>query len=301
MRHALTFLWCLWALLVLAACDEQHSAQQSDIEAAPYIVAVNNPLLYFARRLAGDEIEVRMLAPAEGDPAQWRPDVEDVLQLQGAELVLLNGAGYSPWLDKVSLASRKLVLTSGTDEQLWIPLEKQVTHSHGPQGEHAHGDYAFTTWLDMSLAQSQAQTVAEALVRKWPALRERVASELAQLLGDLQALDTAYRNWAESIAGRQVIYSHPVYQYFERRYELPGHSLHWEPHEMPAEAQWQALAAIVSGNAVFVWEAEPAPAISERLQQLGVEQVVLDPGANVGDVDWLAVQQNNIGQLNGRQ
>ena len=123
-----------------------------------YVVAVNNPLAYFAQRLAGDAIEVRLPVPEATDPAFWQPDVDDILLLQGAELVLLNGAGYSPWLNKVAISRRSLVVTIA--QASWIPLQDQVTHSHGPRGDHAHGGHAVTTWLDMSLAATQARAVA---------------------------------------------------------------------------------------------------------------------------------------------
>ena len=94
-------LCCTYALVMLVGCGEERSSPQQTTEASPYIVVVNNPLLYFTRRLIGDEVEARLLAPPATDPAMWQPTVSEALQLQGAELVLLNGAGYSGWLDKV--------------------------------------------------------------------------------------------------------------------------------------------------------------------------------------------------------
>ena len=107
-----------------------------------------------------------------GDLLRWGATTAVVLivieSLLGASLVLLNGAGYSGWLDKVSLKSDSLVPTSEALRDNWIALEDQVTHSHGPGGEHAHAGYAFTTWMDMSLARVQAESVAAALVSRWP-------------------------------------------------------------------------------------------------------------------------------------
>ena len=279
------------------AQQQQQQQQQGIAETAPYIVAVNNPLLYFARRLTGDDIEVRLLAPEDIDPATWQPTVADVLQLQGAELVLLNGAGYSSWLDKIAISSGKLVATSEAVQDSWIELSDTLTHSHGPVGEHAHGGYAFTTWMDMSLARAQAEAVATALQQRWPRRSDAIAANLAALSADIDGLDDGYRQQALSLAGRQLIYSHPVYQYFQRRYQLPGYSLHWEPGAMPTEQQWEALRQQLSDTALFIWEGEPAAPIVERMASLGLEFVVLDPAANTSGKDWLAVQRENIARL----
>ena len=284
-------------LLQLAGCGREQAQQQAMAETAPYIVAVNNPLLYFARRLIGEEIEVRLLAPGDIDPAAWQPTVAGVLQLQGAELVLLNGAGYSSWLDKIAISSGKLVVTSEAVKDSWIELSDTLTHSHGPGGEHAHGGYAFTTRMDMSLARAQAEAVAAALQHRWPQLSDAIAANLTALSADIDGLDQGYRQQALRLAGRQLVYSHPVYQYFQRRYQLPGQSLHWEPDVMPPDKQWDALRRELNDTALFIWEGEPAAPIVDRMAALGLEFVVLDPAANTSGKDWLAVQRQNLARL----
>ncbi len=294
--HFSTLLILLAFANLLVACSEEPSAPRPEISGNKFIFAVNGPLQYFATQLIGDEIEVKMPAD-ETDPAQWQPTVDEVLQLQQAELILLNGAGYSNWLDKVSLSDNALVVTSEPARDRWIHLEGQVTHSHGPEGEHAHGDYAFTTWMDMTLAQLQAQTVAAALGERWPEKREAIDRNLSAVLADLQTLDLGYAEAAKHLQGRQLVYSHPVYQYFERRYELPGISLHWEPNSMPTEEQWEELANLGDESVLFVWEAAPIPDIAEKIRELGIEFVVVDPAANTGQENWLAVHQQNIARL----
>ncbi len=281
---------------MLSACGKAPPEPANTSEQATFIFAVNNPLQYFAKRLLGDDIEVRMPGAA-GDPAQWQPSVDDILQLQQAEVILLNGAGYSNWLDKVSLADSALVVTSDFARDKWIALENQVTHSHGPQGEHAHVDYAFTIWMDMTLAQNQASTIADALARRWPKKRQAIETRLTSLLTDLQALDQGYLVAARRLQGRRIVYSHPVYQYFERRYGLGGISLHWEPDQMPTAEQWKALARLQDESLLLVWEAEPVPAIASKLQEMDIEFLVLEPAASAGEADWLSVQQQNLARL----
>ena len=139
MHAQLQFIFTVILLVSLAACGEGPGSRQQTAEpgiTAPYIVAVNNPLRYFSARLLGDLVDVRLLAPAGQDPALWQPTVDDILQLQQAELIILNGAGYSGWPDTTSISARKLVDSSAGLQDRLIKLEQQTTHSHGPEGEH---------------------------------------------------------------------------------------------------------------------------------------------------------------------
>jgi len=283
--------------LLSAGCTGDPPPRQEENNTAAYIVVVNNPLLYFTRRLIGDEVDVRLLVPEAVDPATWQPTVTDVLQLQGAELVIVNGAGYSNWLDKVSISAGRLVVSSEAAKDQWRKLPDQITHSHGPGAEHAHSGYAFTTWMDMSLARIQAEAIATALQHRWPGHGDRVVANLQTLLADIDELDAGYRQQARRLVDRHIIYSHPVYQYFEGRYQLPGYSLHWEPGMMPSEAQWDELEKMLNDSSLLIWEGDPNAAIRERLALIGLSFVVVDPAANTSEQDWLSVQRGNLAGL----
>ena len=286
----------LLAVLTGACAEDPPPTPKVDTSAA-YIVVVNNPLLYFTQRLIGDAVEVRLLVPEAVDPATWQPTVADILQLQGAELVMLNGAGYSNWLDKVSISAGRIVVTSAAARDQWRELPDEITHSHGPGAEHAHSGYAITTWMDMSLARVQAEAIAVALRERWPGLGDSIRDNLQTLLADIDELDAGYRKQADRLTARGIIYSHPVYQYFEQRYGLPGYSLHWEPGVMPSDGQWDELESRLDDTSLLIWEAEPTATIQKRLALLGLSFVVVDPAANISERDWLSVQRGNLAAL----
>jgi zinc transport system substrate-binding protein len=284
---------------VLSACSEKTNTGITTEKKPVEIITVNNPLYYFTRRLAGDLATVSLPAPKEGDPSQWIPGLEKLLAIQQADLIILNGAGYSSWLDKISLSSKQTLNSSLAAKAQWIPLTRQATHSHGPTGEHSHSGYAITTWMDISIAKQQASAIAEALIQCWPDQQAPIKKRQVELLAALAELDEGYRQQAKLLAGKQLFYSHPVYQYFERHYQLAGHSLHWEPTEMPSDSQWLSLQQKVAENpnTLFIWEDTPAPLIAERMAAMGVESIVISPAANIGDKDWLTTQQQNLQRL----
>jgi len=149
----------------------------------------------------------------------------------------------------------------------------------------------------MSLAKAQAEAVASAISARWPQWSGDVSERLSALLEDIDELDRRYKEFAMVSGDRQLTYSHPVYQYFERAYGLPGHSLHWEPEVMPSEAQWQELSEKLQPQALFIWEAEPAADIAAKMNALGLPFVVISPGANRSETDWLSLQGANVSRL----
>jgi len=264
------------------------------------IYTVNYPLAYFAERLAGDLAEVRFPAPPDVDPAFWKPDANTVAAYQRADLILLNGAGYAKWVSRVSLPRSRLVDTSHAFADKYIQAPSAVTHSHGPGGEHAHGGTAFTTWLDLTQAAQQAEAIAQALIRKRPEAKDRIARNLSALKSDLLAVDARIAELATSARDRPLLASHPVYQYLARRYGLNLRSVLWEPDTVPGKQQWAELERILGEHRAkwMLWEGEPAQESFERLRALGVQSVVFDPCANrPATGDFLSVMRDNAGNL----
>ena len=299
MQMKTTILGLLLLNALLSACSEKTNTEVTTENNPVEIITVNNPLYYFTKRLAGDLATVSLPVPKEGDPSQWNPGLEELLALQQADLIVLNGAGYSSWLDKVSLSSSQILNSSLDAKEQWIPLTKQATHSHGPTGEHSHSGYAITTWMDLSIAKIQAIAIAEALIQRWPEQQSVIEQRKTELLVALAELDEGYQQQTKLLADKQLIYSHPVYQYFERQYKMAGHSLHWEPTEIPSDSQWLLLQHKVdeNPNSLFVWEDTPAPLIAERMAAMGMKSIVISPAANTGEKDWLTTQLGNLQRL----
>ena len=264
------------------------------------VYVVNYPLKYFAERVGGEYVQVDFPTPANQDPAFWVPDPKTIAAYQQADLILLNGAAYAKWVDKVSLPPAKLRDTSSSLTGQYIAIEGALTHSHGPEGEHAHGEIAFTTWLDPKLAIEQARAVRKAFSRQRPKRGSRFAANLAGLEKDLMELDTAIEKTLAGLEDTPVIFSHPVYQYFQRRYGLNGKSVHWEPDEMPTAEQWNELEELLRTHKakLMIWEQKPIAEAVSQLSEMGVKSVVFDPCGNTPEgIDYLAVMHENLNDL----
>ena len=295
-------------LPALAACggedgsDETAARAPEDAASSPIVIyAVNYPLAYFAGRIGGDDVDVRLPVPADEDPAYWNPTAEEISAFQATDMILLNGAGYAGWTEKASLPRSMLVNTTAGVADRYIAADESLVHAHGPEGEHEHGTMAFTTWLDPTLAIEQAGSIRDALVEYRPGAKDRFDASYSELESELEALDRELLATAAALEGTPLLASHPVYQYLAGRYGLDLRSVHFEPDEPPSEAGWRELREIQSERAapVMLWEAEPMVATRERLErEYGVTSIVFSPCANAPSVDdYMDVMRDNALRL----
>lgn len=228
---------------------------------------------------------------ARGDPAYWKPTSEDIAAVQAADLIVLNGAGYEPWAQQAALPrARTIELAQRVADRLIT--EQGDTHSHGPEGEHSHAGFAFTTWLSPAILREEARALANELARLRPLDRQAIEARLVAVNAKLDALDAELG----ALAKLQPAWlgSHPVYQYLAQAGGLTIDCVHWEPGEMPGDDEWvkfrQLRSAAPKPTAWMLWEGEPGQAIRDRLKAEGVEVVVFSPlgAGDSAERDFLA-------------
>ena len=286
-----------WLFVSMLAGVFWGGVSQAVAESPLTVHVVNYPLKYFAERIGGTHVQVVLPVPADEDPVYWAPTASDIGAFQQADLILLNGAGYAKWVNKVSLPRAKTVDTSRGFKDQYITVKETLTHSHGAEGEHAHEGLAFTTWLDLSLAAKQAEAVADALARKRPRQKDLFRTNYQSLENDLLALDSRIRSIVTPNAGIPIIFSHPVYDYLVKGYGLNGKSVHWEPNQPPTQIQTAELKKLLTTHQAIwmIWESAPIKSSVDILKAMGIQSAVFDPCGNVPpEGDFLTVMQQNV-------
>jgi len=280
-----------------AAPDQEPKSQH----AGPFVIyTVNYPLSYFAQRMAPVGARVVFPVPPGIDPAFWKPTADAVQGFQSASLILLNGAGYARWTRYTTLPRTRIVVTADGCRDGYLHTEQSVRHQHGPEGEHAHSDLACTTWLDLRLAACQASHVRDALLERWPEVKDAVSTGFETLEQVLLDLDARLRTVGKVLDGRPILASHPVYQYLADAYGLSVQSLHLEPDQALSDDDWKELEAMLKQQDAewMLWEAPPLKRTKLGLDKRGIAVIVFDPaGQAPSDGDFLTVMQANVGRL----
>lgn len=305
MRPTISILSTAVIAMLLTACEPSSSEDRVHVaenDSKVMIVATNTPLAYFAARVGGDLVHPEYPGPSGEDPAFWTPGDASIQLMQEADLILMNGASYEKWLSQISLPEAKMVDTSASFKDDFLQSGETTTHSHGPGGDHSHSGTAFTTWIDFSQAASQAQTICDALVQESPEHAAAFKEGLARLRSDLDALDQRMQSIANRIGKQPLLASHPVYQYWARRYSLNIKAVLWEPETFPSDEQWNEIKTLLQSHPAkwMIWEGVPASESVKKLEDMGIRSLVFDPCGGPPDKaegDWLSVMKSNLDGL----
>ena len=284
----------LMGAITLLGCSKQENTNPEN--ATPLVYTVNYPLAFFAERIAGDRVEI-VFPEMEGDPAFWNPPAEQIAAYQQADMILLNGAGYARWVQQASLPPAKLINTSKACSDQYIFIDGAAAHSHGGGEKHAHGEPAFTIWLDPQLALQQADAIRDVFSIRWSEHAAEFDTNFEILEQDLNDLDAALKTAFAALNGAPLVGSHPVYQYLARRYSLNLKSVHWEPDALPDQAMVRNLDDLLEAHAakIMLWEGEPLEAIELMVEEKGLQTLVFDPcGNRPEEGDYFSIMQTNL-------
>ncbi len=254
----------------------------------PVVYTTFYPTTYFAQRIAGELVTIVNPCPPDADPAYWMPDEKTVEAYQKADLVVINGASFEKWVDKVSLPESRIVNTTRPLKDEFITLKNSVRHSHGKSGEHTHEGIDGHTWLDPVNAKIQAGQIRDALAKLQPDQKAAFDKNCDALAKDLDALDARLKAVAEKIKDLQLLANHPAWNYIARRYGLKIETFALDTGAAPSEETLIKMREFLmkSRATYMLWEEQPAESAAKPLaQEFGLKHIVFEPCESLSPED----------------
>lgn len=247
---------CPWSFLILLGigmgCSRSQPAAQANKgpDDQPQIVVTNEPLLQMTKALIGAHAKVVRVVPVGTVLRDWSPTPADARVMQQAGLILINGAGYEPWKDRVSLPGSRTFDTAAGYYDQFIRIPDAVTHQHGPEGAHSHPGTVWATWLDPELCMAQLRQVSIHCSRLVPEQKQAIEEAAARLSAELNSLNPLMDSIKAAVGQAElVVYSDaPHYQYLTRRLGWTLNSLHWDVADQLSDANREELLHAFSAN-----------------------------------------------------
>jgi zinc transport system substrate-binding protein len=298
----LRWLGCISASILLSACEQTPIEQPVALEPDELlsIYTVNYPLAWVAERIGGSQVRVTLPVPPGIDPAKWRPEPEAIVAYQQADLILLNGGDYAPWVMLSALPADRLIDTSVGLTDRFIRAEAGIRHRHGPAGEHSHAAVAAGFWLDPELLAAQGVVVRDALSAERPEHELQFQQNYAALLLDLRNLNVSLGEAFNLPAASYAVFARPGYQYLDQKFSLGWSVMQWEPDKLLHNHDLRQLSNAASDASLrlVIWAAEPLAENREALAEQGFVSVVFDRAGNrPASGDYVDVMQANIRHL----
>ena len=262
------------------------------------VVASFYPLYEFGRHIGGDRVIVRSLVPTGVEPHHYEPTPRDVIALQKARVVVYNGAGFEPWLQRLLPQLPPRVVRVKASEG--IPL---VTRTAGAE----RGATDPHVWLDPVLARRQVGNIAAGLVRADPDGRTVYEANAAAYARRLAGLHDRIARTLGPCRKRVFITSHAAFGYFAARYGLTEIAIAGlSPEAEPSAAKIREILRIVRqhGVGVIYYETLTSPRVASTIaREAGGRTLVLNPIEGVTADEqrqgkhYLSIMEENLRNL----
>lgn len=178
----------------------------------PQVVTSFSILADLTQAIGGTHIELVNLVGADEDAHVFEPSPKNAKDLLKADLIIANGLGFEPWLERLLSSSqargKRIDASAGV---LPIMLEED---GHSVPDPHA--------WQSLSNAEIYVQNIAKALSLHDPANATSYASRRDAYLVRLQVLREQANQQLNSLPAsqRKVVNSHDAFGYFGQAWQL---------------------------------------------------------------------------------
>ena len=277
MRATLLCLLGIGLLVVGCATEEPKSDSSTDegvgqpltamavgSEPAPIqVVTTLYPLEYFTQRIAGDAAEVVNLISPGVSSHDFEPTPADIRQLQAASLIIYNGSGLEPWVDRAIHA-----IGSGERTVLEASLGLAKAALDGHEDGEGSGGLDPHVWLDPLIAMDQVDLIREGVSQARPDISGILAENADALTRDLRMLHLGFETGLANCRLRQFVTAHAAFGYLAQRYgliQVPISGI--SPEAVPSPGDLAGLADIVRDLGVTYVMVEPitSPKLAETL------------------------------------
>ena len=193
----LLLLLCLLLSMPTATAEETFS-----------IIATNFPAFDFARTIAADTADVRMLLPPGAESHSYEPSPQDIITIQNCNLFIYVGGESDTWIDSIlssmgdeappvfRLADCVTMLSSVTTQSMeelhaHEHDESCADHDHSYEENHHHDmdEHVWTSPKNVMLIVSELEKVLSEIR---PEHKDAYAKSAGDYLLELQELDAAF-------------------------------------------------------------------------------------------------------------
>ncbi|MFC8224284.1 metal ABC transporter substrate-binding protein [Streptomyces sp. NPDC057287] len=296
-------------LTALSACSSSDAAEGGS-DGKLDVVASFYPMQFLAEEIGGPHVSVTTLTKPGAEPHD--------LELSPRQIGGLSDADYILFLKGVQPAVDDAVAQAGVEHTVdaakLTTLEShgsEVGHDHGEEegGEHEHEEQEAGLdphiWLDPVKYAEVAEGVGKSLEKADPDHAADYRKNTDTLVGELNALDSAYRTGLKSTATKTFITTHSAFGYLAERYGLTQEGIAGiDPEAEPSPARIDEIHHVAeeTGATTVFFETLASDRTARTLaKDLGLRTGVLDPLEGITDrsagADYLEVMKSNLTAL----
>ena len=129
------------------------------------------PIYDFVKKIGKDRVDVSTIVHASIEPHDFEPTARQIIELQKADVIFINGAGFESWINKIGNAA---IVDLSKD----LPIENigSIPDPH--------------IWLDPNLVKAYSKTIFEKLISLDPQNTDYYTSNFNEFNSKLELLNS---------------------------------------------------------------------------------------------------------------
>ncbi len=246
------------------------------------------PVYDFVKKIGKDKVDVSIIVPNGMEPHDFEPTAKQIIDLQKADAIFVNGMGFESWINKLNNVPI-------VDLSMDLPLEKntQISNPH--------------IWLDPLLVKLQAKNILNSLNNLDPQNKLYYNNNYVQFTNHLDKLNVDIISNLTNCKLHDFLSFHDAFGYFANRYGLIQHSIQGLSPETEAPPQKIRESIDLSkqlGLDVVFTEDNMDPRLSDIIaQEINGQVLTLSPFETISDEekqmnkDYFSKMYDNLNNL----
>jgi zinc transport system substrate-binding protein len=246
------------------------------------------PVYDFVKKIGKDKVDVSIIVPNGMEPHDFEPTAKQIIDLQKADAIFVNGMGFESWINKLNSVT---IVDLSRD----LPLEKntQISNPH--------------IWLDPLLVKLQAKNILNSLNSLDPQNKLYYNNNYVQFTNHLDKLNVDIISNLTNCKLHDFLSFHDAFGYFANRYGLIQHSIQGSSPETEAPPQKIRESIDLSkqlGLDVVFTEDNMDPRLSDIIaQEINGQVLTLSPIETITDEekqmnkDYFSKMYDNLNNL----
>lgn len=246
------------------------------------------PVYDFVKKIGKDKVDVSIIVPNGMEPHDFEPTAKQIIDLQKADAIFVNGMGFESWINKLNNVT---IVDLSRD----LPLEKntQISNPH--------------IWLDPILVKLQAKNILNSLNNLDPQNKLYYNNNYVQFTNQLDKLNVDIISSLANCKLHDFLSFHDAFGYFANRYGLVQHSIQGLSPETEAPPQKIRESIDLSkqlGLDVVFTEDNTDPRLSDTVaQEINGQVLTLSPIETISDEekqmnkDYFSKMYDNLNNL----
>ena len=189
----LTLNLILIPLITFSSCNTESESVNKNSDGISIVTTIF-PYYEFARNIAGNKADVKLLLSPGSEPHSYEPSPSDIVAIENCDIFIYNGGESDEWVDSVlsSLQNNDMKIMKMMD-YVTLLNEQSGEHSHDHEHEHEHSENeeSHSHEEENDIEHSHGEGYDEHI---WTSVRnaKELSAEIAHTLSELDAENSDY-------------------------------------------------------------------------------------------------------------